>query len=345
MRKIHSRLTLLLCGLVIVTAVFSLLLSLLARGGLWYQQDFDRFTPLGSAIRDGLIVVLLLTAIAALITMVTRSTTKPIRDLNRAAQEIAGGNFNISVSLRDNVEEFGELEKSFNLMVSELRSNEYLRKDFISNVSHELKTPLSILNGYAALLAEPGLPEADRVEYARYVTEESDRLVRLIDDMLRLSRIEYRQIAPQAECFDLSEQLRQSILQQQPRSEQNKLTLSADIAEVMISGDRDLLRQVWSNLLDNAVKFSRPGGSVAVSLVRDGDSAVVSVSDTGIGMDDYTLSRIFEQFYQGESDHKREGSGLGLPLARRIVELHRGTMEVESAVGEGSRFTVTLPLS
>ena len=258
--------------------------------------------------------------------------------------EIAGGNYDVTVPERDRVEEFGELERNFNLMTAELRSNEYLRKDFISSVSHQLKTPLSILNGYAQLLAGGGLSAEEEREYSQTIAQESDRLVGLIDDMLRLSRIDHREIQRKAEIFPLGEQLRRAVLQLEPRWTEAGLSVSADIPDLDYVGDSELLYQVWVNLLENAVKFTPSGGRIGVYLASAADTVTVTVWDTGCGMDEETLARIFEQFYQGDTDRRADGCGLGLTLCKRIVELHGGTIAAESRPGEGSRFTVTLPV-
>ena len=206
MRRVRSRLTILLLILVIVTSLFSLTFGALVRNGIIFQQrDNIRYLVFGYASKDILLLLVAVAAVAVLITVTSRSTTNPIRELSRAAREIAGGNYDVTVPERDRVEEFGELERNFNLMTAELRSNEYLRKDFISSVSHQLKTPLSILNGYAQLLAEGGLSETEEREYSQYIAQESDRLVGLIDDMLRLSRIDHREIHRKAEIFPLGE--------------------------------------------------------------------------------------------------------------------------------------------
>ncbi len=343
MRKIRSRLTILLLLLVILTSILSLVFSALVRNGVILNRDSVRYLLFGYAFKDVVLLVIAVLVVLVFINLTSRSTTDPIRELTRATREIAGGNYDVTVDIRDRVEELGELERNFNLMAAQLRSDEYLRKDFISNVSHQLKTPLSILSGYAQLLEEPDLPEADRAEYSRYVARESRRLVGLIDDMLRLSRIEHREILPRSDVFALGEQLRQIILQLQPRWSRAGLTLEADIPDLDVTGDPELLSQVWSNLLDNAVKFTPPGGRVSVSLRAGEGCRVVTVADDGPGMDPETLERAFEQFYQGDTPQRGEGSGLGLALCRKIVEIHGGTVSAESRPGEGARFTVTLP--
>ena len=344
MRRVRSRLTILLLILVIVTSLLSLTIAALVRNGLLFQRDNMRYLFFGYAIKDVLLLVVAVAAVAVLITIMSRSTTNPIRELSRAAKEIAGGNYDVTVPERDRVEEFGELERNFNLMTAELRANEYLRKDFISSVSHQLKTPLSILNGYAQLLAGGGLSAEEEREYSQTIAQESDRLVGLIDDMLRLSRIDHREIQRKAEFFPLGEQLRRAVLQLEPRWSAAGLNVSADIPDFDYTGDSELLYQVWVNLLENAVKFTPAGGRIGVSLAVAENAATVTVWDTGCGMDEDTLPRIFEQLYQGDTDRRGDGCGLGLALCKRIVELHGGAISAESRPGEGSRFTVSLPV-
>ena len=343
MRRIRSRLTILLVLLVIFTSILSLTLSALTRNGVIFQRDNVRYLLFGYAFKDVVLLIVAVVLVLIFINLTSRSTTEPIRDLTRATREIAQGNYDVTVDAKDRVEELGELERNFNLMAAELRTNEYLRKDFISNVSHQLKTPLSILSGYAKLLEEGGITAEEQAEYSAVIAGESHRLVGLIDDMLRLSRIDHREIRPRSDVFPLGESLRRAVLQLEPRWSRAGLKMEADIQDVDFTGDEELLSQVWSNLLENAVKFTPAGGRIGVALRQDGDRVEVTVSDDGPGMDEATLSRIFEQFYQGDTPHRGEGSGLGLPLCRRIVELHGGTITAESRPGEGSCFRVILP--
>ena len=331
--------------LVIFTSLLSVVLYTLYRNGvIFHQAEGERVLIFGIAVKDLVLLIVALGMVGFFINFTSRSTTDPIRDLSRATREIAEGNYDVTVNIQDQVEELVELERNFNRMTAELRSNEYLRKDFISNVSHQLKTPLSVLSGYARLLGEPDLPEAERAEYSQYVARESERLVGLIDDMLRLSRIEHREIQPKAQRFPLGEQLRQAVLQLEPAWSRAGLELRAEIADMDCIGDPELLGQVWMNLLENAVKFTPRGGEVAVTLRRVPEGAEVTVEDTGIGIAPEELERIFEQFYQGDTPFRSQGSGLGLSLCRKIVELHGGTIEAQSRQGEGSRFTVFLPV-
>ena len=345
-RRLRARLTLLIYIAVIGSSLLTLLLTVLINNDIIFQRNPEtiRVMLFGFAAKD---VVLLLTCVAAVgltIFLTSHSTATPIVDLTRAAREIAAGNFDVTVETRGkHISEFSELQKSFNLMARELRSNEYLRKDFISNVSHELKTPLSIITGYARLLEEGGLTPEEQSEYARYIAAEADRLTDMTGNMLRLSRIDHRQIPPRMDTFALGEQLRRTVVQLEPRWSAGKLDMEAEIPDVDYIGDAELMGQVWYNLLDNAIKFTPAGGRIDVRLAHGETHISVSVSDTGAGMDEATRQRIFEQFYRGSSGLQKEGCGLGLPLVKRIAELHGGTVTAESAPGEGTTFTVTLP--
>ena len=342
MRRIRSRLTILLLLLVIFTSLLSITLSALARNGVLFQRDQVRYLIFGYAFKDVVLLVVAVAMVLIFINLTSRSTTNPIRELTLATREIARGNFDVTVDIGDRVEEWGELQRNFNLMAAELRSNEYLRKDFISNVSHQLKTPLSILSGYASLLEEGGLTPEEEAEYSAVIARESQRLVGLIDDMLRLSRIDHREIQPKAEVFPLGESLRRVVLQLEPRWSRAGLEVEADIPDMDCTGDEELLSQVWSNLLDNAVKFTPAGGKIGVSLRKTENGAEITVSDTGPGMDEETLSRVFEQFYQGDTSHRTQGNGLGLAMVKKIASLHGGSVSVDTAPGRGSCFTVVL---
>ena len=344
MKRMRTRLTVSLLLLVILASAASLTIYLLIENGALVRHREDvRVILFGLAAKDAILIVLSIAAVAMLVFFTSRGTANPIRDLTRATRAIADGDFDVTVDIRDKVEEMGELERNFNLMAAQLRSNEYLRKDFISNVSHELKTPLSILSGYARLLEQGGLSEEERQEYSRYVAEEAERMTALVDNMLRLSRIDHGEIKLKKTAFPLGEQLRRTILQLEPRWNAAAQSVDAEIEDINYTGDPELLYQVWVNLLDNAVKFSGEGGHIAVSLGKTEDGCTVTVADNGPGMDSAAAERIFEQFYQAETAHRGEGAGLGLPLAKRIVELHGGTLTAESTPGEGSTFRVFLP--
>lgn len=343
MKRIRSRLIIIMFSLVIGTSLASLAISAMVRNNILFRREDMPVLLFGFAMKDVLLIVLGIAAVVGVILLASGSTVNPVVQLNRATKEIASGNFDITVDIRDHIEEFGELERNFNRMAAELKTNEYLRKDFIANVSHELRTPIAILHGYAKLLEEGGLGEEEQREYAHYIAAESQRLTELIENMLRLSRMENSALSLRLGRFSLDEQLRQTVLRLEPAWSEKELEIDPELPEVEYCGDEELLGQVWGNLLHNAVKFTPRGGRIGVTLRREGEGVSVAVRDTGRGMSEAVQSRIFEQFYRGDTSHRGEGSGLGLPLARRIVELHGGSITVDSREGEGSCFTVHLP--
>ena len=344
MRKLRSRTNILISLLMIVTLILSLVLSALIRNGVIFLRTPTQYMWFGFAFRDILLLVLVIVGMVISVVSVSRSTTQPIRKVTDAMKRVAAGDFNVQVSLRqENVEEFGMLQNGFNMMVDDLKGNAYLRQNFMSNVSHELKTPLSIINGYARLMEEGGVSHEDCMEYAGYISRESDRLIRLTSDMLRLSRIDGAGAKLTKSDFALDEQIRSAILLLEPRWNSKNIDVSADLQEVRYSGDADLLSQVWLNLVGNAVKYTPDGGKIEVSLTSEKDGVSVSVADSGIGMSEETMDHMFEMFYQGDESHQKDGSGLGLAIVKRIVELHVGSVSAVSSPGAGSVFTVKLP--
>ena len=293
--------------------------------------------------------VLLLSVLITAVDIVRRKlTTERITGrIAAATKEIVKGNFDVRIpqsTARLVVDEkYAEIIDCFNKMAQELGSLETLRTDFIANVSHEMKTPLAVMQNYGTLLQAPDLPEEKRMEYAKGVTDGARRLADMMTNILKLNRLENQQIFPQAERFDLGEQLCESILQYESVWERAGIELETDIEEdVAIQGDRELLALVWNNLLSNAFKFTPSGGTVSVSLTADARWATVKVRDTGCGMNAEVGAHIFEKFYQGDTSHATQGNGLGLALVKRVVDICRGEISVESAVGVGSTFTVKI---
>ena len=268
------------------------------------------------------------------------------RRIADAAKKIVAGDFSVRVPMPSkfgNDETFREIVDCFNRMAQELSSVETLRTDFISNVSHEMKTPLAVMQNYGTLLQAPELSTQKRLEYAKGITESSRRLADMMTNILKLSKLENQQIFPNAERYNLGEQLCESLLQYESQWEQENIEIETDIAEdVTIHADRELLSLVWNNLLSNAFKFTPSGGTVTLSLEATERYAIVKVQDTGCGMSAETGAHIFEKFYQGDTSHATRGNGLGLALVKRVVDILHGEISVESALGEGSTFTVKI---
>ena len=279
--------------------------------------------------------------------IVIRMITRPIREMSAAAQRMAEGDFDIELHEHTIAVEVSQMAESFTAMARELSATELLRSDFVSNVSHEMKTPVATIKGYAALLQKPDLDADARAAYADRILAASERLSSLTDNILLLSRLEREDMELQAAPFALDESLREALLLFEDRWDDGQRELELELEDVTCTGNEELLAIVWRNLLSNALKFTEPGDRIAVRLRRearaDGSQVVVEVADTGAGMEPEECQRIFEKFYQADRSHATEGSGLGLALAKRIVDLHGGSIRAESAPGAGSVFTVTLP--
>lgn len=269
---------------------------------------------------------------------------RPMKRITQAAEKVMQGDFTVRIeSDSKDEEQFGQIISCFNKMTEELSGVETLRTDFIANVSHELKTPLAVMGNYAAMLQQPGIPEEEKAEYAKAISLSSRRLAQLITNILKLNKLENQLIFPQAEEYDLGEQLCQSLLQFEDVWERKDINIKTEIEDgVRIRSDAELLSLVWNNLISNAVKFTPEGGTVGVSLKTTGDQVIVSVSDTGCGIKPETGMHIFEKFYQGDTSHATQGNGLGLALVKRVVDILNGEIAVQSVFGQGSTFTVKI---
>lgn len=284
-----------------------------------------------------------LAVIVLMITFVTFHMTKPFHALTAANLRVQEGDFDVRLP-EDVPGEMGELMRSFNDMTESLGKTAYLQKDFISSISHEFKTPIASIRGFAKLLQMPGLSEEQRAEYIDLIARESDRLSRLSETLLRLTALEQQTAPASLSSFSVDEQLRQVILRLEPTWSSRDIGWQLDLEEtVTIESDEALLSHVWINLIQNAMKFSPNGSDIEVSAALKDGKAVVSIRDHGCGMDEATLSRIFDRFYQADGSRSQEGVGLGLCLVKRILDMLGGTVEVESAPDEGSTFRVTLP--
>ena len=269
---------------------------------------------------------------------------RPLKRLISATREVKKGNYKVQVPEGEKLEsEMGSLIASFNEMVRELDGIELFRNDFINNFSHEFKTPIVSIRGFAKELQREDLTPEERREYATIIAEESDRLARLSTNVLELSKLENQQIVTGKTRFDLAEQLRRCILLLEPQWSEKEIEIIPELDEIQICSNAEMMAQIWKNLLSNAIKFTPRGGSVFVTLSGDSNEIRVSVKDTGIGMSEEVRTHVFEKFYQGDPSHHRAGYGIGLTMVDRIVKLCGGSITVESEVGVGSTFTVVLP--
>lgn len=343
-RKYRSRLWVYLALIVfiimLVTAVIvSFFAYFLFQMGYLNQHDKNPLTPVIFLL---FMSVMIGTSISL---FVAKKILKPITRFSKATDEVAKGNFNIRMTETGHIEEIRDLTRKFNMMVHELSSIETLRNDFVVNVSHEFKTPIAAIEGYAMLLQDGNLSETERNEYTQMIIGSSRQLASLSHNILSLSKLENQEIILEKELYRLDEQIRYVILMLEPEWSSKELDLQIDLVKTNYYGNEGLLMQVWMNIIGNAIKFTPHRGVIGIRLFEKEASLVFQVSDTGIGMDDSIIKHIFDKFYQGDAARKTDGNGLGLALAKRIVDLCNGSIMVESKVGKGTIFTVTLPLT
>ena len=292
--------------------------------------------------------VVLLSVIVTAIDAVRREFTvnRPVKRIIEAAEKIRQGDFHVRIRpinsfATDN--KFNEIIDCFNHMAEELSGVETLRTDFIANVSHEMKTPLAVMQNFGTLLQKPDLSEKQRLEYAKGITDSSRRLADMMTNILKLNRLENQQIYPQTTEYDLGEQLCECLLQYENVWEKSEIEIETDIADnVIVKADAELLSIVWNNLFSNAFKFTEAGGMVSLSLTTTDHHAIVKIKDTGCGMSPEIGAHIFEKFYQGDTSHATQGNGLGLALVKRVIDIMQGEISVESVLGEGTTFTVKI---
>ena len=290
--------------------------------------------------------VILITLLSGTIDYIRRKrmVDRPVRQILAAAEKIMEGDFSVRIApVKEFAGEtgFNQIIDCLNKMTAELAGTETLRTDFIANVSHELKTPLAVMGNYATMLQKPGITEAERLEYAKAISDAARRLAQLITNILKLNKLENQQIFPQLDEYDLGEQLCESLLQFEDIWEKKELNIETDIQDdVRIRSDPELLSLVWNNLISNAVKFTPNGGTIGVTLKTEGNTVVVSVRDTGCGIKPEVGQHIFEKFYQGDTSHATQGNGLGLALVKRVMDILNGEIGVQSVYGKGSTFTV-----
>lgn len=303
---------------------------------------------IGPAAKSAFVCVVILSVLVTLIDVIRRklTTERITKRIALAANEITQGNFDVripSVGTLVADSNYNEIIDSFNKMAQELGSLETLRTDFVANVSHEMKTPLAVIQNYATLLQTPDLPCDKRDEYAKGIYDGTHRMSDMITNILKLNRLENQSIYPKSERIDLGEQLCECLLQYENVWETRNIDIETDIAEdVILLADGELLILVWNNLLSNAFKFTPDGGKVGLTLFADEINACVTVKDSGCGMSEDVGKHIFEKFYQGDASHATQGNGLGLALVKRVVDILKGEISVESEVGVGSTFTVKL---
>lgn len=333
--------------LAITLFIFLILLTVMTLQGLFmyfYLKYWNRLNvrpphfwrPIPVLLLASLLCGVVLTVIAS------RVPLKPVRQLIDAINELAAGNFSVRIHL-DLTKEFVKLSESFNQMAQELENTELLRSDFINNFSHEFKTPIVSLRGFAKILKNDNLTREERDEYLDIIISESNRLAQLSTNVLNLSKVENMSILTDVNAFNLAEEIRQSILLLESRWQKKEIEWILELKEITFCGNKALLNQMWINLIDNAIKFSPQGGKIKIRLYPDGSQVIFRIWDNGCGMDETVMEHIFDRFYQGDKSRTTEGNGIGLTLVKRVAKLHGGTVLVHSEAGIGTTFTVELP--
>lgn len=277
----------------------------------------------------------------ALILVVINLIIKPINKIADATKKVAKGDFTVKLSTKRN-DEIGRLVNNFNVMVGELNSIEYLRKDFIRSVSHEVKTPIASIQGFAKLLEDENLSKEEKQEYINIILEETTRLSNLSSNIIKLSKVENQEIITNKKEYRLDEQLRKAIIMLEAKINKKNIQIELNAKSTIIYEDEELLMEVWLNLLNNAVKYTKENGKIEVNVCEQEEYIEVKVKDNGIGIPKDKQDRIFEKFFQVDKSRSTEGSGLGLAIVKRIIELIDGKIAVESEEGKGSTFTVDI---
>lgn len=270
---------------------------------------------------------------------------KPIEEIRDATNKMAKGDFSVRVVEWNGENEIASLQRSFNRMAQELDNTEMFRSDFINTFSHEFKTPIVSIRGFAKQLNNPDLTEEQRQEYINIIVNESDRLANMSSNVLLLSKFENVEIITDREPFSLDEQIRNVILLLEKKWTAKNLELDIELESVTITNNQEMIQHIWNNLLDNAIKFSPHNGTLSVRCrFTNAGQVIVRISDQGIGMTCDEISHIYDKFYQADTSHVTTGNGLGLSIVRRIVKLTKGHIDVTSTPGDGTTFTVILPV-
>ncbi|QUG41927.1 HAMP domain-containing histidine kinase [Psychrobacillus sp. INOP01] len=271
---------------------------------------------------------------------------RPIKKLTKATKRIASGDFNVKLNIKQ-TSELGTLARSFEEMMHDLQQLEQMRREFVTNVSHEVQSPLTSISGYALVLKQVDLSDHERSRYLDIIIAEAKRMSKMSDSLLKLSILESQSKQLRLTTLSLDEQIRRVIVALQPQWSARNIHFELDLQTVKVTADHDQLNQVWTNILRNSIKFSEDGGVINVNIKQDIKNAAVRISDTGIGIHLEDQKRIFERFFKADRSHSRkyDGSGMGLAIVKQIVSLHQGDIRVESEPGQGTTFIVTLPIT
>ncbi len=292
----------------------------------------------------GFVILNIVIISAVLVRINLKNIFHPIEQINEATKKVALGEYDIELETKRE-DEIGELTNNFNKMTQGLKSTENLQREFINNVSHEIKTPVSSIEGFAKFLKDKDLTDEEREEYANIIIEEAKRLENLTGKILKLSKLNNQEIITNKQEIEVAEQIRKAISLLEPKWSKKDIKINVSLEEKTFLGDEDLIFQVWVNIIDNAIKFSNEGGSIDIKVYEKNKNIRVEMKDYGIGMKEEELEKVYDRFYQIDRSHSKEGSGLGLAIVKRIVELSEGKIEIKSKENKGTTVIVKLPVT
>lgn len=266
----------------------------------------------------------------------------PINRLKEAMSEVTDGNLDVKVKEKSIFDEVEDMNHYFNMMMNELRKIETIQSDFVSNVSHEFKTPLNAIEGYLTLLSYDDISEEEKKNIIEKIYFNTQRMNELVNNVLLLSKIESNGVNRDKKLFSLDEQIRKSIIYLEPKWSKKGIELDVELDEIYYNENEGILAHVWNNLISNAIKFSPDGSKIKIELKVENEIIIFSVSDEGPGIDENNIDSIFRKFYQADTSHKQEGNGLGLSLVKQILDLYNGQIEVKNLEPKGCIFSVYL---
>ena len=308
------------------------------------DQLLNRVLPFGWTVPLELELICSCLLIGLLVTsQLSRYFFDPVKKLRGAMDKVAEGDYSVRLEEKSSSKEIMEIYTGFNLMAHELSSTEILQTDFVSNVSHEFKTPINAIEGYSTLLQGSENLDENQKEYVDKILLNTQRLSTLVGSILLLSKLENQQIPTNQRLYSLDEQIRQSIVALETAWAKKDIELDVELNRISYLGNEAMMRHVWDNLISNAVKFSPQGGTVTLRLTKKPRKLIFTIEDQGPGLSEEAKKHIFDKFYQGDSSHKEEGNGLGLALVKRILAIEKGQITAENIPEGGCRFTVTLP--
>ena len=336
---------------VIITAVYALfaLVMLLAYHGGAFEINEENYYANAQQF-GGIVMLLIFMLISIIIGLLVFYRfndlfLRPIDELSVAMKEVEKGNYDVAVSNDVKIRELYRLMNGFNQMAKEISSVELLKKDFISYFSHEFKTPIASIQGFSRQIKEVDLPLDKQREYADIIYRESDRLIKMAGNVLMLTKLEHQNMLTEINEYSLDEQLRRTLLLLESKWSDKEIELQLELDEIAINSNEELVKQIWINVISNAINYSKQKSEIKISCKIDGDYALVRIRDYGRGMPVEVRERIFEKFYQGDESHSAGGNGLGMPIVKRIVDLSGGKIIVRSRIDEGTTVLVYLPLA